>query len=140
MRAANLYVHNMSSCRGFRKIIIRKIIIIRKWSYEAELNFEFYLDDWHLRLTLITAVLISTLPVMEINHRLLYWVVKNIDRGNKHCFQIYIVCRPLSITWNYASYWMVKIDWSFLRRSGIHEMNFWYFDTYCGHACIKRKP
>ena len=56
MRAANLSVHNMSSFRGFRKIILG---VIRKWSSEAALNFEFYLSDWHFRLTLFTAVLTS---------------------------------------------------------------------------------
>ena len=62
MRAANLFVHNISSVRGFRKNILR---VIRKWSSEAALNFEltlnfeFYLSDWRFRLTLFTAVLIN---------------------------------------------------------------------------------
>ena len=56
MGAANLFVHNMSSFRGYRKIILG---VIRKWSSEAALNFKFYLSDWHPRLTLFTAVLIS---------------------------------------------------------------------------------
>ena len=42
MVAANLFVHNMSSFRGFRKIILG---VIRKQSSEATLNFEFYLSD-----------------------------------------------------------------------------------------------
>ena len=42
MRAANLFVHNKSSFRGFRKIILG---VIRKWSSEAALNLEFYLSD-----------------------------------------------------------------------------------------------
>ena len=33
--------------------------IIRKCSFGAALNFEFYLSDWNFRLTLFTAVLIS---------------------------------------------------------------------------------
>ena len=45
MQAASLFEHNMSSFRGFKKIILG---VIRKWSYEAALNFEFYLSDWHL--------------------------------------------------------------------------------------------
>ena len=56
MGAANLFVHNMSSFRGFRKIILG---VIWKLSSEAALNFEFYLSDRHFRLTLFTAVLIS---------------------------------------------------------------------------------
>ena len=56
MLAANLFVHNMSSIRGLRKIIFG---VSRKWSSEAALNFEFYLSDWHFRLNLFTAVLIS---------------------------------------------------------------------------------
>ena len=52
MQAANLFVHNMSSF----KIILG---VIRKRSYEAALNFEFYLSDLNFRLTLFTAVLIS---------------------------------------------------------------------------------
>ena len=52
-QAANLFVHNIFSFHGFRKIILG---VIRKWSSE---NFEFYLSDWHFRLTLFTAVLIS---------------------------------------------------------------------------------
>ena len=56
MRAGNLFVHIMSIFRGFRKIILG---VIRKWSSEAALNFEFYLSDWHPRLTQFTAVLIS---------------------------------------------------------------------------------
>ena len=51
-----LSVHNMSSFRGFRKIILG---VIRKWSFEAALNFESYLSDWHFSLTLFTAVFIS---------------------------------------------------------------------------------
>ena len=42
MRAANLFVHNMSSFRGFRKIILG---VIRKISSEAELNFKCYISD-----------------------------------------------------------------------------------------------
>ena len=42
MRAAYLFVHNMSSFRGFRNIILG---VIRKLSSEAALNFEFYLSD-----------------------------------------------------------------------------------------------
>ena len=56
MRTANSFVHNMSSFYGFRKIIFG---VIRKWSSEAALNFECYLSDWHFRLNLFTAVLIS---------------------------------------------------------------------------------
>ena len=56
MRAAKLFVHNMSSFCGFRKIILG---VVRKWSSEAALTFEFYLSDWHLRLTLFTAALVS---------------------------------------------------------------------------------
>ena len=56
MRAANLFVHNISSFRGYRKIILG---VIRKISSEAALNFECYLSDWHFRLTQFTAVLIS---------------------------------------------------------------------------------
>ena len=56
MPAANLFVHNVSRFRSFRKIIFG---VIRKWSSEAALNFEFYLSDWHFRPTLFTAVLIS---------------------------------------------------------------------------------
>ena len=52
MGAPNLFVHNMSSFRGFRKIIMG---IIGKLSSEAALNFEFDLSDWHFRLTLFTA-------------------------------------------------------------------------------------
>ena len=38
MRAANLFVHDMSTFRGFRTIILG---VIRKWSSEAALNIEF---------------------------------------------------------------------------------------------------
>ena len=45
MRAANLFMHNMPSMRGFRKI--RKLLlgVIRKLSSEAALNFAFYISD-----------------------------------------------------------------------------------------------
>ena len=55
MRAANLFVPNMSRFPGLRKIILG---VNRKWSSETALNFEFYLRDWHFRRTLF-AVLIS---------------------------------------------------------------------------------
>ena len=55
-RRANLFVHNRSSFCGFRKIILG---VIRKWSFETALNLEFYLCDWHFKLNLFTAVLIS---------------------------------------------------------------------------------
>ena len=58
MQAANLFVHNISSFRGYRKIILG---VIRKYSSEAALNFESYLSDWHFRLTQFTAVLISNI-------------------------------------------------------------------------------
>ena len=72
MRAANLFVHNMSRFCGFRKIILG---VIRKWSSEAALNFEFYLSDWHFRLTLFIAVFISNTASDEIKPRLFYRVV-----------------------------------------------------------------
>ena len=56
MVAANLFVHYMSSFRGFRKIIL---VVIRKYSSEATLNFEFDPSDLHFRLTLFTTILIS---------------------------------------------------------------------------------
>ena len=56
MRAANLFVQNMSSFCSFRKIILR---VIRIWSSKAALNIEFYLSDWHFRLILFAAFLIS---------------------------------------------------------------------------------
>ena len=64
MQAANLFVHNISSFRGFRKIILG---VIRKWSSETALNFEFYTIDWHPRLTRSLQFLSVTLPMMEIN-------------------------------------------------------------------------
>ena len=72
MRAANLFVHNISSFRGYRKIILGEI---KKWSSEAALNFECHLSDWHFRLTQFTAVLISN---TEIKPRLFYRVAKNL--------------------------------------------------------------
>ena len=72
-------MHNMSSFRGFRKIILG---VIRKWSSEAALNFEFYPSDWHFGLTQFTAVLISN----TVKPRLFYWVVKTQGRP-----------RPLSV-------------------------------------------
>ena len=56
MGAATLFVHDVSIFRALRKIILG---VIKKWSSEAALNFEFYLNDWHFRLTLFTAALIS---------------------------------------------------------------------------------
>ena len=56
MGAATLFVHNVSILRGFRQIILG---VIKKWSSEAALNFEFYSSDWHFRLIQFTAVLIS---------------------------------------------------------------------------------
>ena len=56
MGAVTLFVHNVSILRGFRKIILG---VIKKWSSEAALNFEFYQSDWHFKLTQFTAVLIS---------------------------------------------------------------------------------
>ena len=56
MGAATLFVHNVSIFRGFRKIILG---VIKKWSSEAALNFEFYPSDWHFKPTQFTAVLIS---------------------------------------------------------------------------------
>ena len=56
MGAANLFVHDMFSIRGFRKIIFG---VIKKWISEAALNFEFYPSDWYFSLTQFTAVLIS---------------------------------------------------------------------------------
>ena len=56
MGAATLFVHDVSIFRGIRKIILG---VILKKSSEAALNFEFYLSDWHFRLTQFTAVLIS---------------------------------------------------------------------------------
>ena len=55
-QADTLFVHNVSIFCGFRKIILG---IIRKWSSEAALKSEYYLIDWHFRLTQFTAVLIS---------------------------------------------------------------------------------
>ena len=56
MGEVNSFVPNMSSFRGNRKNILG---LIRKWSSEGALNFEFYLSDWQSRLALFTAVLIS---------------------------------------------------------------------------------
>ena len=56
MGSATLCVHNMSIFRCFKKNILG---VIKKWSSEAALNFEFYPSDWHFRLTQFTAVLIS---------------------------------------------------------------------------------
>ena len=53
---STFFVHNVSIFCGFRKIVLG---VIEKWSSEAALNFEFYLSDWHFRLTQFTAVLIS---------------------------------------------------------------------------------
>ena len=85
MRAGNLFVHIMSSFRGFRKIILG---VIRKWSSEAALNFEFYLSGVIDILGLLRSLqfLSVTLPVMEIIPRLFYQVVKNLGRP-----------RPLSV-------------------------------------------
>ena len=58
MGAATLFVHNVSIFRGFRNIILAEI---KKWSSEATLNFEFYPNDWHFRLTQFTADLISNI-------------------------------------------------------------------------------
>ena len=55
MWAAYLFLHNMSSFRGYEKIFG----VIQKWSSEAALNFEFCLSDWNFRLTLFIAVLID---------------------------------------------------------------------------------
>ena len=58
IKAANLFVHNMSSFRAFRTIILG---VFKKWSSEAALNIEFYLSDWHFWFSgwLFTAALIS---------------------------------------------------------------------------------
>ena len=58
MAAATLFVHNVSIFRSFRKMILW---VIKKWSSEAALNFEFFLSDWHIsRLTQFTVVLINS--------------------------------------------------------------------------------
>ena len=69
MGAATLFVHNVSILRGFRKIILG---VIKKWSSEAALNFEFYPSGWLSSLQFLSV----TLPVMEIKPRLFYRVVK----------------------------------------------------------------
>ena len=56
MGTATLFVHNVSIFCGFRKFISG---VIEKWSSVAAFNFEFYLSDWHFRLTQFPAVLIS---------------------------------------------------------------------------------
>ena len=56
MWVANLFVQNISSFRGYKKIILG---VIRISSSEAALNLECFLSDWHFRLTQFTAVLIS---------------------------------------------------------------------------------
>ena len=77
MRAANLFVHNMSSFRGYRKFILG---VIRKWSSEAALNFEFI---WVIDIPglLCSLQFLSViLPVMEIKPHLFYQVVKNLGQ------------------------------------------------------------
>ena len=73
MGATNLFLHNMSSFRGFCKIILG---VIGKWSSKAALNFEFtqVIDISGLLNSL--QFLSVTLPVMEIKPRLFYSVVK----------------------------------------------------------------
>ena len=56
MGAATLFVHNVSIFHGFTKIILG---VIKKWSSEDALNFVFYTNDQHFRLTQFTAVLVS---------------------------------------------------------------------------------
>ena len=56
MGAATLFEHTVSIFCGFRQIILG---LIKKWSSEAALNFEFYPSDWHFMLTQFTAALIS---------------------------------------------------------------------------------
>ena len=56
MESATLFVHDVSIFCACRKNILGEF---KKWSSEAALNFEFYPSDWHFRLTLFTAVLIS---------------------------------------------------------------------------------
>ena len=58
MGAATLFMHNVYIFRGFIKIILG---VIKKWSSEAALSFEFHLNDWHFRLTQFTAVLNSNI-------------------------------------------------------------------------------
>ena len=78
MRTANLFVHDMSSFRGgFRNIILG---VIRKWTSKAELNFEFYLGDWHFRHIPFTAVLISNTASEGDETPLFYRVEKNLGR------------------------------------------------------------
>ena len=78
MRTANLSVNDMSSFRGgFRNIILG---VIRKWTSEEALNFEFYLSDWHFRHIPFTAVLISNTASEGDETPLFYRVEKNLGR------------------------------------------------------------
>ena len=57
MGAAALLEHILSIFCDFRQIILE---VIKKWSSEAALNFEFYLSDWHFMLTQFTAALTAS--------------------------------------------------------------------------------
>ena len=67
MRAANLFVHNMSSFRGYRKL---------SWEYNKEMKFWSCTEVWILLVNDIYSLLCSlqflsvTLPVKEIKPRL----------------------------------------------------------------------
>ena len=67
MEAANLFVHNMSSFRGFRKIILGVII-----GNKAALFRVIDISGWLCSLQFLSV----TLPVMEIKPRLFYRMVK----------------------------------------------------------------
>ena len=63
-------------------VVFRKIIlgVIRKWTSEEALNFEFYLSDWHFRHIPFTAVLISNTASEGDETPLFYRVEKNLGR------------------------------------------------------------
>ena len=89
MQAANLFVHNISSFRGYRKIILG---VIRKWSSEVHwiLNVIWVIDisGWLSTLQFLSV----TLPVMEIKSRLFHQVVKKLGRPRPLRVRILRVC------------------------------------------------
>ena len=89
MQAANLFVHNMSSFRGFRKIIIG---VIRKMNFWSCTEFWILMrvidiSGWLCSLQFLSV----TLPVMEIKPRLFYLVVKNLGRPRPLRFMDFLV-------------------------------------------------
>ena len=107
-------MHNMSSFRGFRKIILGVIRILKFWSCTEFWKIIRVIDisGWLSSLKFLSV----TLPVMEIKPRLFYWVVKYLGRpwSLSHIHVLLLLQVNKRKLPNYKSYKLITADIHFV--------------------------